>query len=68
MNPDEIREKFSAIAVWKRGSERAPPKPLLALYTIGRVLRGEPRMVAYIDTGTDLRRLIMHNSDSANDS
>jgi hypothetical protein len=32
--------------VWKRGGERAPHKPLLALYAIGRALRGEPRMMS----------------------
>ena len=59
MIPDEIRQRFTAITVWKRGGERAPHKPLLALYAIGRRLRGEPRMVAYGDWGTDLRRLAM---------
>jgi putative restriction endonuclease len=43
MNPDEIRERFNSITVWKRGGERAPHKPLLALYAIGRVLRGLSR-------------------------
>ena len=30
--------------------------PLFALYAIGRGLRGEPRICAYADSGTDLRR------------
>ena len=42
MTLTEIKEKFDAITVWKRGGERAPHKPLLALYAIGRALRGEP--------------------------
>ncbi|HEX9145542.1 MAG TPA: hypothetical protein VGA09_14815 [Candidatus Binatia bacterium] len=47
------------ITVWKRGGERAPHKPLLALYAIGRLLRGEPRMVAYADVDRDLSKLLM---------
>jgi hypothetical protein len=29
MSPDDIRERFNSITVWKRGGERAPHKPLL---------------------------------------
>jgi hypothetical protein len=59
MTPDEIRERFTAITVWKRGSERALQKPLLALYAIGRVLRGEPRMAAYGEIDRDLGKLLI---------
>jgi hypothetical protein len=38
---------------------RAPHKPLLALYAIGRVLRGEPRMVPYAQVDRDLGKLLM---------
>ena len=47
MNSEEFKERFNNLTVWKRGGERAPHKPLLALYAIGRALRGEPRMVEY---------------------
>ena len=56
MTPTEIKEKFDAITVWKRGGERAPHKPLLALYAIGRALRGEPRMIEYAEVDSDLRK------------
>jgi putative restriction endonuclease len=59
MTPDEIRERFNSITVWKRGGERAPHKPLLALYAIGRVLRGEPPMVAYAEVDRELSKLLM---------
>jgi putative restriction endonuclease len=45
MIADEIRGRFNAVTVWRRGGERAPHKPLLALYAITRLLRGEPRMI-----------------------
>ncbi|MGE5306496.1 MAG: hypothetical protein ACM3TN_24570 [Alphaproteobacteria bacterium] len=59
MNSDEIRDRFNSITVWKRGGERAPHKPLLALYAIGRVLRGEARMAPYADVDRDLGKLLM---------
>ena len=59
MTPTEIKEKFDAITVWKRGGERAPHKPLLALYAIGRALRGEPRMIEYARVDSDLRKLLI---------
>jgi putative restriction endonuclease len=59
VTPTEIKEKFDAITVWKRGGERAPHKPLLALYAIGRALRGEPRMVEYAQVDSDLRKLLI---------
>jgi putative restriction endonuclease len=59
MTPDEIREKFRSITVWKEDGARAPHKPLLALYAIRRVLRGEPRMVAYTEVDRDVSKLLM---------
>jgi putative restriction endonuclease len=49
MTPDEIRDRFNSINVWNRGGERAPHKPLLGLYAIGRLLCGEPRLVLLVD-------------------
>jgi hypothetical protein len=43
VDPDEIRDRFNSITVWKKGGERAPHKPLLAIYAIGRALRGDAR-------------------------
>jgi putative restriction endonuclease len=54
----EIRDRFEAINVWKRGGQRAPHKPLLALYAIGRLQRGEPRMIAFRDVNKHLGILL----------
>jgi putative restriction endonuclease len=59
MTSDEIRERFRSLTVWRRGGERAPHKPLLALYAIGRVLRGEPRMASYAEVDKDLAKLLV---------
>ena len=39
-NPDTLA-KFDALNVWKRGDQRAPHKPLLVLYALGRWQQGE---------------------------
>jgi putative restriction endonuclease len=59
MTSDEIRDRFRSLTVWKRGGERAPHKPLLALYAIGRTLRGEPRMAPYAEVDKDLGKLLV---------
>ena len=47
MNREELKERFNKITVWKKGGLRAPHKPLLVIYAISRLLRGEPRMVQF---------------------
>src|SRR5258708_26302042 len=32
---------FRSVSVWKKGDERAPHKPLLILYALGKLLGGE---------------------------
>jgi putative restriction endonuclease len=59
MDPDAIRERFSSITVWKRGGERAPHKPLLAIYAIARALRGNARMISYAEVDRDLGKLLI---------
>lgn len=38
---------------------RAPHKPLLLLYALARLTRGEPRLVSYAEAEEDLRRLLI---------
>jgi putative restriction endonuclease len=59
VTPGEIKNRFSNITVWRRGGERAPHKPLLALYAIARLLRGAPRMIAYREIDRELGKLLM---------
>jgi putative restriction endonuclease len=55
----EIRERFNNLTVWRRDGERAPHKPLLTIYAIARLLRGEPRMIPYADVDRDVGKLLM---------
>ena len=49
MNREEIIQRFETLRQWGSGGERAPHKPLLVLYAIGKLLRGEDRFISYID-------------------
>lgn len=56
---DEIKQQFRQIAVWKRGAQRAPHKPLLLLYALGRCLNDDRRLIPYTDVDRDLRELLI---------
>lgn len=58
MNEQEIKAAFANIKVWKRREERAPHKPLLILYALGRVQRKEKRMFLYTEAKETLKQLI----------
>ena len=47
MTPDELRNVFAHLKVWHAKGWRAPNKPLLALWAIGRCLRNEARLAPY---------------------
>ena len=49
MNRDQILQRFETLRQWGSGGERAPHKPLLVLYAIGKLLRGEDRLISYVD-------------------
>lgn len=57
---DEQRlvEIISKVRTWKRGDERAPHKPLLLLLALGRVQRGERRLVSFSEVEGKLRALL----------
>ena len=43
MTPENIVSRFDALRVWQGNGERAPHKPLLALWAIGRALQDDSR-------------------------
>ena len=44
---EALFRQFDRLTIWRRGDERAPHKPLLALWAIGRCLRGQSRLADY---------------------
>ncbi|OPX83534.1 MAG: hypothetical protein A4E53_04619 [Pelotomaculum sp. PtaB.Bin104] len=59
MKAEELKNIFSNIVTWKRGGERAPHKPLLLLYVLGRLDRKEPRFISYEDVKENLKHLLV---------
>ena len=59
MSPDELKQQIRQITVWKRGDQRAPHKPLLLLYALGRCLNDGERLLPYGEVDRELRPLLM---------
>ena len=55
---EDVLQRFGTIRVSIAGGKRRPHKPLLALWAIGRCLRGEPRMTSYEVVDRELARLL----------
>jgi putative restriction endonuclease len=55
---DSILKKFHGLNVWRRRAERAPHKPLLVLYTLGRLQAGAERMTSFDKIEAPLTRLL----------
>ena len=53
-----ILQKFKTLNLWQKGGKRAPHKPLLVLYAIGKLLRAESRLIAYSDVEEKLGKLL----------
>lgn len=58
MNETNLLSKFDSLTVWRRGGERAPHKPLLALYALGKAVRDEKRLVEFEEVSINLIRLL----------
>ena len=58
MDREEIIHKFEALRQWRRTGERAPHKPLLVLYAIGRLLRDGVRLIPYSEIDEALGNLL----------
>lgn len=56
-NRQQLRDRFKDLSVWKQGGERAPYKPLLLLYALGRYARGAERLLQYSAIDRDLLAL-----------
>lgn len=57
LSSDEVRARFQDLGVWEREGERAPYKPLLLLYVLGRYANGSRRLIEFERLDEDLRKL-----------
>lgn len=58
MNSGDPWQRFQRLRIWKDKRYRAPHKPLLALWAIGRCLRNEPRLAPFELVDRELTRLL----------
>ena len=58
MDQASLLSLFSKLRIWTNGEQRAPHKPLLVLYVLGRLLRGEVVPIPYKEVDQDLRKLL----------
>lgn len=55
---DELVQRFRDLNVWRRGDERAPHKPLLVLYALGRLQAGADRLIPFDELEHPLESLL----------
>lgn len=53
----QVPDRFSNLTVWKRGDQRAPHKPLLVLYALGKLAQGD-RWLHFSDIEDDVTTLL----------
>ncbi len=58
MNRTELLKCFSNVTVWKKGNKRAPHKPLLILYMLGRLQRGKTGTVSFDEIDKSVGKLL----------
>ena len=58
MNAEQLLSRFSDLQLWSANGQRAPHKPLLVLWAVGRCLRGEERFVSYMEADKVLTKLL----------
>lgn len=55
---DALVQKFRDLNVWRRGTERAPHKPLLVLYALAQVQAGAARLIPFDRMEEPLERML----------
>jgi putative restriction endonuclease len=58
MSPGSVLGRFDRLNVWSRSGQRAPHKPLLVLYALGRWVRGETGDIPFREVDRDLTALL----------
>lgn len=59
MPSDWVLDAIDKLKVWSRRGERAPHKPLLLLFALGRLQRGEPDRIAFSELYEPLSKLLI---------
>lgn len=66
MHNTDFLSRLSKIRVWRKGTKRAPHKPLLILYALGQVRQGNKRFIPYCEIEPKLTSLLRKFGPPAN--
>lgn len=58
MDRESIIQRFQDLNLWKSGEKRAPHKPLLVIYAIGKLLQSGSRLIPYSEIDEKLGNLL----------
>ena len=58
MKIENLIHLFRNVTVWKQGDRRAPHKPLLLLFLLGRILQGEDNNVSFDEVDMQVGKLL----------
>jgi putative restriction endonuclease len=58
MDSTDLKERINSLNIWKRGDQRAPHKPLLILYALGKLQASSSRFLAYEEVKDALKTLL----------
>ncbi|MCA1060289.1 HNH endonuclease [Rossellomorea aquimaris] len=58
MNSFELKERINNLSIWKKGDQRAPHKPLLILFALGKLQAEATRFISYEVTREKLTELL----------
>jgi putative restriction endonuclease len=58
MNAGELRDRIANLSIWKKGDQRAPHKPLLILYALGRLQNEKITELPYEEVREKLTHLL----------
>lgn len=59
MTTEALLELFTSVTIWKRGNRRAPHKPLLLLFLLGRIQQTQSSSIRYTEIEKPLGKLIV---------
>src|SRR3954451_15204240 len=58
VDSEAVLERFNDLSIWKQGDQRAPHKPLLVLYALGRWQRGDTGDLPFDQLAPDVAGLL----------
>lgn len=61
----EILSAFTRLKIFQRGEQRAVHKPLLVLFALGRIAKGDERLMDFATTEGELKRLLQEFGPSS---